>query len=108
MEEKNVPNHIYIVDRETNKIAAEAINGHALFQIQQLESAGKFDQEYFVQITPDDRSEDEDAWLGFYPAAWDPYIMEELVREEKPAEVKTEDEHHLSEDDFPVRLQEVL
>lgn len=81
MEEKNVPNHIYIVDRETNKIAAEAINGHSLFQIQQLESAGKFDQEYFVQITPDDRSEDEDAWLGFYPAAWDPYILEDVVSE---------------------------
>jgi len=66
--------HIYIQDRETRKIVAEAINEHTLFQIQQLEGAGKFDQEYFVMIRDGGNPASEDDFLGFYPASWESFI----------------------------------
>ena len=67
--------HIYIQDRETKMIVAEAKDGSSLFQIQQLESTGKFDQEYFVTIRDGGNPASEDDFLGYYPASWDPYVV---------------------------------
>ncbi len=68
-------NHVYIMDRESNQVVVEAKNSNDLFQIQQLESAGGFDKEYFVVIHNDADAIPEEDWLGYYPADWEPYVV---------------------------------
>lgn len=66
--------HIYIYDKENNLPVAEAKDEAALFQIKQVTSPCKFEQEYFVMNVQEKVNVDD--YIGFYPADWQPYIVE--------------------------------